>query len=77
MSYYDGIAFGKKIYHKNIEKHGFREREYSEKIINTCKNYAKNFKLKKTKDGKFLTKERRLFYKGVADYLTSPGRIRY
>ena len=77
MSYYDGVSFGKKLYLKNLEKHGFKEREHSEKIINTCKNYAKNSRIKKTKDGRFLTKNLRLFYKGVADFLTSPGRFRY
>lgn len=77
MSYYKGIEFGKKLYHKNIQKYGFAERTHSEKVIKTCRKYATDFSIKKTKSGKVLTKQERLFYKGVADCLQSPNRIRY
>ncbi len=75
MSYYKGIEFGKKLYHQNIAKYGFNERTASEKIIKTCRKYATDFNIKRTKNGKFLTKERRLFYKGVADCLQAPNRV--
>ena len=77
MSYYSGIEFGKKVYFNNLQKYGFSERKHSEKVINTCRNYACNTKLQKTKNGVKLTKDKRLFYKGVADFLQAPNRIRY
>ena len=76
MSYYKGIDYGKKLYYQNILKYGFAERNYSEKIIKTCRKYATDFSLRKTKDGKVLTKQQRMFYKGVADCLQAPNRIR-
>lgn len=75
MSYYSGIKFGKKIYCDNLSKYGFSEREHSEKVIKTCRDYATNEKLKKTKSGVKLTKQKRLFYKGVADFLQAPHRV--
>ena len=77
MSYYKGLEYGKKIYLENISKYGFRERLYSQKVIDTCKVYWKDLNVKKTKTGVFLTDKKRLFYKGVMDYLISPGRIRF
>ncbi len=77
MSYYKGMEYGKKIYLENILKYGFSERSHSEKIIKTCNEYAKNEKIKRTKKGVKLTKEKRLFYKGIADYLIAPKRVRF
>lgn len=74
MSYEKGMEYGRKIYLQNVEKYGFFEREHSEKVILTCREYYRNNKLRKTKSGKVLTNQRRLFYKGVADYLQAPHR---
>ena len=77
MSYYDGISYGLKLYKENLSKYGFSEYVHREKIIQTCKKYASDFSIKKTKSGKYLTKQDRLFYKGVADCLKAPNRIVY
>lgn len=76
MSYYLGLKFGKQIYLENLDKYGHNERKVSAKVISTCKEYAFNEKIKKTKSGKRLTLEKRSFYKGVADYLTTPEEIK-
>lgn len=77
MSYYLGLKFGKQIYEKNIAKYGSDERKVSAKTIKTCNEYAFNNSIKKTKTGKVLTLEKRSYYKGIADYLTSPDIIRF
>ena len=77
MAYYKGIEFGHKLYLKNIEKYGLKEVIHREKIVKTCSDYAFNNRTKKTKTGKLLTKENRLFYKGVVDFLNAPSRMIY
>ena len=75
-TYYSGIEAGKQIYFSNLRTYGTNERKYSLKTMETCRKYAYDESLRITKKGVPLTRTKRVFYKGIADFLQNPNQSR-
>lgn len=66
-SYKSGFAWGKRTIKKHYREYGNTGIRICDKSAQTCRKYAEDKKIKKTKTGKPLTSSLRNYYRGIAD----------
>ena len=66
-SYKHGFAWGKRTINKQFHEYGITGLRICDKSAQTCRHYAENKSIKKTKTGKPLTSSLRNYYRGIAD----------
>ena len=69
-AYNRGLAWGKKIFRKQVNDYGEKGLYKADKAATTCNKYASG-SAKVTKTGKKINSQMRLFYKGARDGLQS------
>ncbi len=77
-NYEKGKSWGFKTILKSYEEDGNKGIGRCDKASSTCKKYAEDLSIKKTKNGKVLTKPMREYYRGIADgMLAGYNKIKY
>ena len=66
-SYEKGKRWGFAIFKSNVELYGSRGLDKSDAAAQTCRRYATDSSIKRTKSGKVLDREKRAAYKGIYD----------
>ena len=69
IHYKKGKRWGLAIFKSNLQIFGKRGIEKSDSAHTTCRKYANDTKITKTKSGRHLDYKTRMAYKGVADGL--------
>lgn len=69
VHYQRGRRWGLAIFNSNVKLFGKRGIEKSDAAHTTCRKYANDTKITKTKSGRHLDYKTRMAYKGVADGL--------
>ena len=68
-NYRNGFRWGERVISKEYREEGEKAFYRCDKAAKTCRRYASDKQLTKTKSGKLLTDELRSFYRGIADGL--------
>ncbi|MBE6645536.1 MAG: hypothetical protein E7612_09230 [Ruminococcaceae bacterium] len=69
INYQKGRRWGLAIFNSNLKIFGKRGIEKSDAAHTTCRKYANDMKITKTKSGRYLDYKTRMAYRGVADGL--------